>query len=312
MKTIKIILLLILSSVIMHHCKNKKDDLPGLPNGIFLTPVSNTSQVDARTINNGTSPVYIKIAVYKPASATVTATIIQDNPLVATYNTVHHSNYKEIPQANITLPAAVSIHTGESSSDSIMISINSAGLNITETYLLPITISSVSGGGITLNPTEATKYISITFAPPPNIAVGKAITASSEGWGGSPSRANDGNTDGNYGNNSVYHSADNDNEPYIEIDLGFVSPFISQVILYKRTDCCPDRLQNFHLFVSDTPLPRTIQEVQQVTGIFDFYEPTQPSSPYVVQVRKPGRYVRVQSVGIATLNLAEMEIMAIE
>src|SRR3954452_15332870 len=53
----------------------------------------------------------------------------------------------------------------------------------------------------------------------PNYALGKPATQSSTGWGGAASRAVDGNTDGNFFDNSVTHTLLEANA-WWEVDLG--------------------------------------------------------------------------------------------
>lgn len=86
-----------------------------------------------------------------------------------------------------------------------------------------------------------------------NIALGKVATQSSVGYGGTPDRAVDGNTNGNYGNNSVTHTDDtvaSGSPVFWEVDLA--GDFdINEIALYNRSDCCSGRLSNYRLSVFD-------------------------------------------------------------
>jgi hypothetical protein len=84
----------------------------------------------------------------------------------------------------------------------------------------------------------------------------KKPTSSSGNYpGSSNSKANDGNTDGNYNAGSVYHSGNgtlnNDGSAqFWEVDLGDTQT-IDRIIISNRTDCCKDRLNNWLLTIYD-------------------------------------------------------------
>jgi hypothetical protein len=84
-----------------------------------------------------------------------------------------------------------------------------------------------------------------------NIAQGKSSSSSSMDFGGHPSRANDGNNDGNYNNGSVSHSGNDGGPQFWEVDLGDASQTIDRIIITNRTDCCRDRLKNWLLSIYD-------------------------------------------------------------
>ncbi len=84
-----------------------------------------------------------------------------------------------------------------------------------------------------------------------NIAVGKTAIQSSLAWGGDPQRAVDGNTEGNYGLNSVSHT-DREMEPWWSVDLGEPA-LLDTLVLYNRTDCCAHLLENVTVQVADDP-----------------------------------------------------------
>src|SRR5690606_29953145 len=81
-----------------------------------------------------------------------------------------------------------------------------------------------------------------------NLAYGKPATQSSTVLGGDPSRAVDGNTDGNWSSNSVTHTADGLSEWWM-VDLE-AAVNIGYVVLFNRTDCCAERLHDFVVRVS--------------------------------------------------------------
>jgi Fungalysin metallopeptidase (M36)/F5/8 type C domain/Fungalysin/Thermolysin Propeptide Motif len=84
-----------------------------------------------------------------------------------------------------------------------------------------------------------------------NLALGRPATQYNTGFGGVATRAVDGNTDGNWANNSVTHTY-GDYQNWWQVDLGSVQS-INSIQIWNRTDCCSNRLRNFYVFVSDVP-----------------------------------------------------------
>ncbi|MDO5979577.1 discoidin domain-containing protein [Flavivirga spongiicola] len=148
---------------------------------------------------------------------------------------------------------------------------------------------------------------------PTNLALSKTTTSSGDSHGGVSGRAVDGNTDGNWTNNSVTHSDEDHSdgvEEWWEVDLGQVAS-ITDIKVYNRTDCCADRLSNYHVFVSDVAFTSTtVSGSQGQSGVSDFNQTTQAGTPTTISVNRNGRYVRVQlSSSTGTLSLAEVEVL---
>jgi len=80
------------------------------------------------------------------------------------------------------------------------------------------------------------------------VAKGKATSQSSEGWSGRPSRAVDGNSDGNYGRNSCTHT--NNRNSWWKVSLG-ASYQVESVVVWNRVDCCSERLKGYTVKVGD-------------------------------------------------------------
>ncbi|MGC6549140.1 MAG: DUF1553 domain-containing protein [Rubripirellula sp.] len=72
------------------------------------------------------------------------------------------------------------------------------------------------------------------FSNGKNVAVDGRPTQSSTDFGGDVAYINDGNTDGNFQNKSVTHTAISEN-PWVEIDLGATHK-IDQIVIWNRTD----------------------------------------------------------------------------
>jgi hypothetical protein len=93
------------------------------------------------------------------------------------------------------------------------------------------------------------------YANPPNIALNRpAFQFPEVPWGPdwlprtAASHGVDGNTDGNFWDNSVTHT-DTDHQPWWWVDLGSVQN-IRQINIYNRTDCCSSRLSHYQVWVS--------------------------------------------------------------
>jgi hypothetical protein len=144
-----------------------------------------------------------------------------------------------------------------------------------------------------------------------NLAQGRPATSSSVGWGGAPSRAVDGNTDGAYSNNSVTHTL-GDAQAWWQVDLGQASA-VQSVQLYNRSDCCVERLADFYVFVSGTDMSsRTLAQLIADTSVAkmrvnSLNGAASVSLPLVTQ----GRFVKVQLAGSNYLSLAEVRVMGV-
>jgi hypothetical protein len=129
------------------------------------------------------------------------------------------------------------------------------------------------------------------------------------------SRANDGNTDGNYNNGSVSHTAAQA-QPYWDLDLGAgnAAQTLDRINVWNRTDGGgPSRTVNFHVFVSDNPFTgTTVAASQAQAGVQDNFNAAQAGSPTAIDIaNRTGRYVRVQLEGAEFLHLAEVEVFAV-
>lgn len=137
------------------------------------------------------------------------------------------------------------------------------------------------------------KVVSALTAP--NLALGKPATQSSTAYGADASRAVDGNTDGNFFNNSVTHTADSG---WWQVDLGSAQR-VGNVVLWNRTDCCSERLQNFALLVSPNGTDWT-----------SFPNPGTAGPQVSFAVNGLFRYVKVQAnSGTYPLSLAEVQVL---
>ncbi|MFT3766207.1 MAG: discoidin domain-containing protein [Minicystis sp.] len=150
---------------------------------------------------------------------------------------------------------------------------------------------------VQLNGTNALSLAEVQVFRPgaQNLALGRTASQSSVAFDGAPSRAVDGNTDGNWGASSVTHT-NTEAQPWWKVDLGSVQP-IGTVMLFNRTDCCADRLGNFKVSVSDDG-----NAWQDVT-----FPGTAPAR-MAFSFNRTGRYVKVQLNGTNALSLAEVQV----
>jgi hypothetical protein len=173
----------------------------------------------------------------------------------------------------------------------------------TETATPTVTSTSTDTATPTVTPTPTN-----TLSVPINLALNKTATQSSTGYGGVASRAVDGNTNGNFNNNSVAHT-NNEAQPWWQVDLGAVGN-LTTIEVYNRTDCCSDRTKDFYVFVSDVPFTSTsLSATISQSGVSSYHITGQAGSPTTITINRTGRYVRVQLVSTNYLHLAEVKVM---
>lgn len=155
-----------------------------------------------------------------------------------------------------------------------------------------------------------------TFAPPPvitNLAPGGVASQVSTGFSGAASRANDGNTDGEYFSGaSVAHTASSsESQPWWEVDLGDVYT-ITEVVVWNRTDCCANRMTNFWIHVSDDPFPGGTGTLAASQAVANYSEQDtgfpSPDRLFTMPPATTGRYVRLQLNGNNFLHAAEVQV----
>jgi uncharacterized repeat protein (TIGR01451 family) len=149
-------------------------------------------------------------------------------------------------------------------------------------------------------------------AAPSNLAAGKTANQSSTYATCAAALAVDGKTDGVYSHNSL-SLTNADANAWWQVDLG-ASAAVSSVVLWGRTDCCGSWLNDYWVFVSDTPFNATDTPatLQTRAGTWSSHQTTAPSPSLAVVISGAlGRYVRVQLVGTNYLELAEVQVMGV-
>jgi hypothetical protein len=138
---------------------------------------------------------------------------------------------------------------------------------------------------------------------PSNVALGQPAEQSSTDYGGTPDRAVDGDTNGDFMVGSVTHTSNGMGE-WWQVDLG-ESFDIGEIVIWNRTDCCAERLHDVLVLVSDDPFPPTA--VSEPTGWSSVIQGVADQET-AIPVGVRGRYVRVQQTGAEYLSLAEVEV----
>jgi hypothetical protein len=76
---------------------------------------------------------------------------------------------------------------------------------------------------------------------------------------------------------------------------------------YNRTNCCSERLTNYHIFVVDVPLTSTtLSATQGQSGVGDFHETGQAGSPTTTPTNTTGRYAIPISLNYCPLVLVKI------
>ncbi len=143
-----------------------------------------------------------------------------------------------------------------------------------------------------------------------NVAAGKPSSQSSDYPlpNSQASRANDGNTNGDFTAGSVTHTL-NDVNAWWQVDLG-AAHNISSINVYNRTEANSARLTNYNVFVSDTPFTSTnLGTTLAQSGVSNYPNSGTAGSPSSSAVGRTGRYVRLQLNGTNYLSIAELQVV---
>ncbi len=141
-----------------------------------------------------------------------------------------------------------------------------------------------------------------------NLALNKPTKQSSTYKNNHADFAVDGNTTGLVREKTVAHT-ENELNPFWEIDLESVSD-IYQIKVWNRTDCCKERLTNFHLLLSEEPfVSDELEEVLNQDGVTKKFWGTPTDNPMIFNIDQKSRYIRIQLAKKEFLSLAEIEIM---
>jgi hypothetical protein len=265
------------------------------PSGPISVPFTLTNTTIGITTSGGT-PQSALIGSPFPIPLQVTVRDSAGNPIVGT-------------TVNFTAPSSGASATLSSTSKQTDASgvarITAVANNIAGTYMVTATVPLLSP--------SLTATFTLTNLPAGNavnLALGKTATQSSTLANAGAANAVDGNTDGSFYNGSVTHTNPEPNA-WWQVDLGS-SGVISSIVIWNRTDCCSDRLNDYWIFISNTPFgandtPATLQSRANTLAI---HQTTTPSPSAMISVPAyQGQYVRIQLSGTNPLSLAEVQVM---
>ena len=141
-------------------------------NGVFISnlnvkdiEISSVYDVNVRTFRTDKIPATYPIRAEIPQKATgnVKVRFGIDNYLVKVYNETAHTSYLTVPSENVRLTnPEVTIAQGDRLSDVATVELlSSEGLQEGSTYLIPVTIESVSGGVTRINHHMKTVFLKV-------------------------------------------------------------------------------------------------------------------------------------------------------
>jgi len=164
-------------------------------------------------------------------------------------------------------------------------------LNIAEVEVLGSYVAPSAAPSMTSSP---------TLADPNAITESAVATQVSTCYGGSASRAIDGNTDGIWWHGSTMHTC-NSAAPWWKLDLGSDGVDVRKVIVYNRADCCQNRLGNTRLEILDAAGDVVAsQPFQGAHGVYNFE---------FGKGQAVGRSVRINKQEYGVLNIAEVQVL---
>ena len=133
-----------------------------------------------------------------------------------------------------------------------------------------------------------------------NLGLSGSASQSTTCYGGAANRAIDGNINGNFYQNSVTHTCNEEN-PWWSVDLGDNEFIINRVFVFNRNECCMERLENSNVeILDDTGTVVASQMIQE----------GEPDRVYRFDFPNiSGRHVRVTKNGYGSLTIAELMVM---
>jgi hypothetical protein len=168
------------------------------------------------------------------------------------------------------------------------------GLGCVQSETVDIVVNTIGTGGCVLS----------------NIALNGIATQSSTYGRGLASIAIDGNTMGTSAWSADLQHTNNENTPWWELDLGGEYS-IDALNLFNRTDNLQSRLNNFYVFVSDTPFATgvSLDDLRNDSDVFEYFFANSAGLEETISLNAQGRYLRIQLSGSGILHMAEVEVM---
>ncbi|MDT0622607.1 BspA family leucine-rich repeat surface protein [Croceitalea vernalis] len=176
-----------------------------------------------------------------------------------------------------------------------------------------ITYSYTNGDGCTQSDTVTINVMPDSDEPEPcegtdNVALNKPASQSSTYGNGEAFYANDGNLEGGSPwSADLQHTVSGEAQPWWEVDLGSAHE-LTEVKIYNRTNRLQSRLNNFYIFVSDSPFSGSLLDQLGDPNIESIFFEGEAGLVESFSTMASGRYVRVQLQGSGTLHMAEVEV----
>ncbi len=174
-----------------------------------------------------------------------------------------------------------------------------------------VTYTFTNANGCTQSDTEE-----ITVTPvgpctdPTNFALGQPSSQSSTYGVGEALYANDGNTSGSSPWSADLQHTQNEANPWWEVDLGS-SQQIDQIILYNRSNGNQNRLRNFYILVSESPMTgaSSLADLLNDPSVEQLHFPGIAGATENLTTNLSGQHVRIQLGGNGVLHMAEVEVL---
>ena len=188
-----------------------------------------------------------------------------------------------------------------------------SGQNASVSYANPGTYTItlyVNDGQLT---DQTTQTVEVTLpggcATPQNLALGQSASQSSTYGVGVAGLAVDGNTSGSSPWSADLQHTQNQSQPWWQVDLGQLSQ-IDALSIYNRTDALQDRLKDFYILISSTPMSANtpLSTLLADGSITQIFYPGSAGASVSFTPDVEGRYVRIQLSGNGILHMAEVEI----
>jgi len=142
MKMIKYIPLALVGVMAFASCQ---DDMEDFDNSISAPTVAPVNTVNVK-LGMETATGYVEANLSKRADADVTVTFFADNAKVAEYNGIYGQQYQELPSKYYRIPnPTATIPAGGNSTGKVAVEfMNLSQLDVSKTYVLPVSMSSSS------------------------------------------------------------------------------------------------------------------------------------------------------------------------
>ncbi len=112
----------------------------------------------------------------------------------------------------------------------------------------------------------------------------------------------------NDGNINTFNATTYEANAWWEVDLGAVA-IIRNIEIYNRINCCPERLDNSYIFVSDVPFTTANFDTTRRQATVDSYHIETAGDTINLAINRTGRYLRIQLAGTNYLNISEFRVL---